>query len=292
MKTLSEEINEIKNAKISKTAKRTALAKLGLLKSDVEIVMSSMPAPEARGSRFAYTFGVEIECYNVDRDLMHQSADANALRIAYEGYNHRDNTEYYKFVRDGSIVGDNGIECVSPVLDSRTGFASLEACCKALNETGAKVNRTTGLHVHIATRNMTGEWYRNVFQNYKMLEGVIDTFMAPSRRADNNYYCDTLQDHDFWGCTTINDVQMQLNGSRYHKVNAEAYKVHKTIEFRQHQGTTDFEKISHWVRFCAKLVGWSKRFAFDSTVASIDEIPFLTKTEKNWFKRRAAVLSL
>ena len=130
MKTLSEEINEIKNAKISKTAKRTALAKLGLLKSDVEIVMSSMPAPEARGSRFAYTFGVEIECYNVDRDLMHQSADANALRIAYEGYNHRDNTEYYKFVRDGSIVGDNGIECVSPVLDSRTGFASLEACCK------------------------------------------------------------------------------------------------------------------------------------------------------------------
>lgn len=179
MKTLSEETNEIKNAKISKTAKRTALAKLGLLKSDVEIVMSSMPAPEARGSRFAYTFGVEIECYNVDRDLMHQSADANALRIAYEGYNHRDNTEYYKFVRDGSIVGDNGIECVSPVLDSRTGFASLEACCKALNETGAKVNRTTGLHVHIATRNMTGEWYRNVFQNYKMLEGVIDTFMAP-----------------------------------------------------------------------------------------------------------------
>ena len=137
MKTLSEEINEIKNAKISKTAKRTALAKLGLLKSDVEIVMSSMPAPEARGSRFAYTFGVEIECYNVDRDLMHQSADANALRIAYEGYNHRDNTEYYKFVRDGSIVGDNGIECVSPVLDSRTGFGSLEACCKALNETGA-----------------------------------------------------------------------------------------------------------------------------------------------------------
>lgn len=179
MKTLSEEINEIKNAKMSKTAKRTALAKLGLLKSDVEIVMSSMPAPEARGSRFAYTFGVEIECYNVDRDLMHQSADANALRIAYEGYNHRDNTEYYKFVRDSSIVGDNGIECVSPVLDSRTGFASLEACCKALNETGAKVNRTTGLHVHIATRNMTGEWYRNVFQNYKMLEGVIDTFMAP-----------------------------------------------------------------------------------------------------------------
>lgn len=30
MKTLSEEINEIKNAKMSKTAKRTALAKLGL----------------------------------------------------------------------------------------------------------------------------------------------------------------------------------------------------------------------------------------------------------------------
>lgn len=130
MKTLSEEINEIKNAKMSKTAKRTALAKLGLLKSDVEIVMSSMPAPEARGSRFAYTFGVEIECYNVDRDLMHQSADANALRIAYEGYNHRDNTEYYKFVRDGSIVGDNGMlpyPSVGDRTDSEFAFRNILA---------------------------------------------------------------------------------------------------------------------------------------------------------------------
>ena len=53
MKTLSEEINEIKNAKMSKAAKRTALAKLGLIASDVEIIMSNMPAPESRGSRCA-----------------------------------------------------------------------------------------------------------------------------------------------------------------------------------------------------------------------------------------------
>lgn len=85
--------------------------------------MSDMPAPEARACCFAYTFGVEIERRDVDRDLMHRSADANALRTAHEGYNHRDNTGYCKFVRDGSIVGDNGIECASPVLDSRTGFA-------------------------------------------------------------------------------------------------------------------------------------------------------------------------
>lgn len=61
MKTLSEEINEIKNAKMSKTAKRTALAKLGLIASDVEIIMSNMPAPESRGSRFGYTFGKWFE---------------------------------------------------------------------------------------------------------------------------------------------------------------------------------------------------------------------------------------
>ena len=33
---------------------------------------------------------------------------------------------------------------------------------------------------------------------------------------------------------------------------------HKTIEFRQHQGSTNFTKISHWVKFLGKLVEWSR----------------------------------
>ena len=81
-----------------------------------------------------------------------------------------------------------------------------------------------------------------------------------------------------------------MNGDRYFKVNACSYSRHKTIEFRQHQGSTDFTKIKNWVNFCAKLVAWSKKNRLENEVTSIDEIPFLTKTEKNFFKSRAEVL--
>lgn len=56
MKTLSEEINEVLNSKETRTAKRYALAKLGLMKSDVtsllptcrsQSVASDSPTPLA-----------------------------------------------------------------------------------------------------------------------------------------------------------------------------------------------------------------------------------------------------
>ena len=82
-----------------------------------------------------------------------------------------------------------------------------------------------------------------------------------------------------------------MNGNRYFKVNACSYSRHRTIEFRQHQGSTDFEKISNWVNFCAKLVAWSKKNVLSSEASSIDEIPFLTAKEKSFFKSRAEVLA-
>lgn len=215
----------------------------------------------------------------------------NAMPFQYEGYNHVDNNHYYKFVSDSSIRGENPIECVSPVLTGKAGMKSLETCCKALNEANAQVNISTGLHVHIGAANLSDEAYINVFENYQKLERVIDTFMARSRRANNSQWCRTLQGKNFDVCMTKHDVFSVMNGNRYYKVNACSYARHQTIEFRQHQGSTDFEKISNWVNFCAKLVAWSKKNVLSSEVNSIDEIPFLTMREKSFFKSRAEVLA-
>lgn len=92
-------------------------------------------------------------------------------------------------------------------------------------------------------------------------------------------------------CLTKLDVYDVMRGDRYFKVNACSYTRHQTIEFRQHQGSTDFEKISNWVNFCAKLVAWSKKNVLSSEIDFIDDIPFLTKKEKSFFKSRAEVLS-
>lgn len=146
MKTLNEEIQEIKNMKGSKAAKKEDFIKLGLRKYEIELLLSELPKQVREVHKF--TFGVEIECL-VAASLMRESATRNAMPFRYEGYNHTDNNHYYKFVSDSSIRGENPIECVSPVLTGKAGMKSLENCCKALNEAGAQVNISTGLHVHI-----------------------------------------------------------------------------------------------------------------------------------------------
>lgn len=287
MKSLNEEIQDIKTGKGSKTSKKEALIKLGLRKHEIDIILSDLPKQVTE--RFKFTFGVEIECL-VASSVMRECATRNAMPFQYEGYNHTDNNHYYKFVSDSSIRGENPIECVSPVLTGKAGMKSLENCCKALNEANAQVNISTGLHVHIGAQNLSDETYVNVFKNYQKLESVIDTFMARSRRENNSQWCRSLQGKDFSFCTSKNDVYDVMSGDRYYKVNACSYSRHRTIEFRQHQGSTDFEKISNWVNFCAKLVAWSKKNVLQTEVTSIDEIPFLTVKEKSFFKQRAEIL--
>lgn len=288
MRTLSEEIQDIKNGKGSKTMKKEALIKLGLRKHEIDIVLADLPK-QVRES-FKFTFGVEIECL-VASSVMRECATRNAMPFQYEGYNHTDNNHYYKFVSDSSIRGENPIECVSPVLTGKVGMKSLENCCKALNEANAQVNVSTGLHVHIGAQNLSDEAYVNVFKNYQKLERVIDTFMACSRRANNSQWCMTIQGLDYSNCITKYSVRNVMRNNRYYKINACSYDRHKTIEFRQHQGSTDFEKISNWVNFCAKLVAWSRKNVLANEVTSIDEIPFLTVKEKSFFKNRAEALN-
>lgn len=291
MKTINETINEIKNAKISNAAKRVALAELGLLKYEVDMVMKSITKPGgvAKGR---FTFGCEIECY-VEKGRMLDEANNAGLNVQYESYNHVDGHAYYKFVRDASLDSrDDAIECVSPILTGVNGKASLRNMCLALNRAGASVNRACGLHVHIGAKNITDSQYVNTFVNYLMLEPLIDSFMAPSRR--NNTYAESLVEHaePLKACNTPNDVYYNaLHMSRYHKVNPASWRTHKTIEFRQHGGTTDFDKISNWVAFCGKLVLWSKSNRLERYVESIDDVPFLTDKEKAYFKSRQEVFA-
>lgn len=289
MKTLKEEIDAIKNANISKAAKKNALIALGLRPYEVVIEMASLATPASPRTP-AFTFGVEIEC-GVSRNAFIEAANRLGVRYEYERYNHRDGHSYYKFTSDASLIICDAIECVSPVLKGANGKKSLKTTCDALNEAGARVNSTCGLHVHIGAADLTEQQYCNVFNNYYFLEGIIDRFMAASRRADSNQFCRTVQDHSrLTGCTTAEDVRDELS-SRYHKVNAESYLRHRTIEFRQHQGTTNYEKIINWVTFCGKLVEWSKKNRLTAHVTDINDVAFLTKKEKEFFGRRIAELA-
>lgn len=283
--SLQSQIEEVKKSNISRDAKAASLLALGLLEKEVQLFLDAPVKIRAPRKVMTYTFGVEIECYNVVRYDLTRGLQAKGVECICENYNHTDHRSHYKIVDDASLSGNNSAECVSPVLSSRGGFASLKKVCESLNEIGAKVNKSCGLHVHIGAADLTDEQYCNVFKNYYLMQSVIDSFMAPSRR--NAYYAHHLTER-IMGCNTRLSVRLS-HRNRYWVVNPCAYDRHKTIEFRQHQGSTDFTKIQNWVKFCAKLVDWSKGNVLTAPIASVDEIPFLTATEKRFFKSRQAV---
>lgn len=307
---IRKEVENIMKERATQTVKREKLLKIGLTTSDIsqlfhaERLAKKLAKKEREAARqvmvdtleqiFArYTFGVEIECYNARPSRLVATAQSKGLEMHHESYNHADNDRYYKLVSDASINGNDPIECVSPILNGNNGgFDTLKACCAALNEVGAKVNRSTGLHVHVGGQ-ITEKQYANTFANYFYLESVIDTFMAPSRR--DNTYAKRLNGSINRDCLDIvsnargvNDV---FHNNRYYKINCCSWERHHTIEFRQHQGTTDYNKISNWARFCVKLVHWSENHRLTAPITSIDNIEFLTDEEKTYFKNRAQQLA-
>lgn len=283
---LNEQLLAIQKSKAPLAEKKALCIKLGLRPRDVEYLEFS-----GFFNCECLTFGVEVEC-NVRRDDVIRFARCYpTFRFGYEGYNHTDNRHYYKFVTDGSVHGYSPIECVSPILeDSEDGFKSLETCLRVLNSAGASVNSSCGLHVHVGVEKLTVEEMVNIYKNYQKLEGLIDSFMAPSRRGDCRW-AKSLQRICFDRVSSVDSLQARMSHDRYYKVNAMAYSRHKTVEFRQHQGTTDYKKIAKWVSFCCKLVEWSKRHVLESEVTSIADVPFLNDEEKAFFASRVEYFS-
>lgn len=286
-KSLIETIDDIKKSDMSKNDKIIALKACGLRDKEISDMLAVYVPKCMTSKRFTYTFGVEIECVHAERNALVEAGRINGVDIHSEGYNHRDNSSYFKIVSDASVGGDiDPNEVVSPVLcGNKRGLDTLKKAIKSLDAVGARVNSTCGLHVHIGVEKFTGEQYVNIFKNYQKLERLIDSFMAPSRRG-NCRWARSLQGYDFTNCHGVDDVKRVLDYDRYRKVNPMSYDRHHTVEFRQHQGSTNYEKISMWVKFVSKLVGFSRFNVFASEVVSIDDIPFLNDDEKAFFKSR------
>lgn len=234
---------------------------LGNITRTLESPNNTIASPTMITKAFDKEFGVEFEAYNVTRSTLISKMRAAGIECHDEGYTHR-TTRYWKVVRDSSLTGNNSFELVSPILKGEAGLAELMKVCKVLKQCGAKVNKSCGTHVHINARNFTLEQWKRVYINYARLEKVIDGFMARSRRRDTNTYCEGFSGINGFETkinttASLEGIAGVLNNRRYWKVNPESYSRHNTCEFRQHQGTTDYIKISSWIRFLSNLVDYS-----------------------------------
>lgn len=201
------------------------------------------------------TFGVEIE-FQGNREEVARLMNAKGVRAYVEGYNHTTKS-HWKLITDSSC----GYELVSPPLKGREGLEQLKKACEALKEAGASVDRRCGLHVHHDINDYNAKQIANIFAIYIKLEKTIDTFVPNSRRANNNTYCRSL----FQGTTqqAILDKLKAVNSledigriwhTRYVKVNFQSYVKYGTIEFRQHSGTTEFDKMYNWILLTQQIV--------------------------------------
>lgn len=223
--------------------------------------------------------GFEIEAVDITQDLtrgmvakwLHRK---HGLLVKDMGYTHEVMSET-KIVSDGSLGGGVGMEIVSPPLHEHEVRSYLTKLLKSLKGV-LRVNTTTGLHHHIEIadphRSRPSEDRAHIGRiglAYAYFQDAINKFLSPSRRNNNyampmnylwsqfrgmlnsgDYSQEDLLKYDIlWG------VMHDFHGeTRYQAVNPTSYRKYGTLEFRQHQGTTNPIKIEAWSQILMLLV--------------------------------------
>lgn len=216
-------------------------------------------------------FGVEIEYKDAKASTVQSNLNKKSITNIQEGYHASNNFTVWKVCSDSSVstgYGRNmrGGELVSPVL-TIDNLDQIDAVCDALQKSNATVNRQCGLHVHISWESMNGKTIKKIVDRYKMFEYEMDRFMPPSRQGNENRYCRSLVNIDFSRSPNANYLS-DLVGNKFSKVNTSNLTSRtKTIEFRHHSGTTDYNKIANWIEFLQYFVAQSikikQAFKFD-----------------------------
>jgi hypothetical protein len=210
------------------------------------------------------TFGVEIEFFGITQEVANNALLGAGLNSAIEQYNH-DARPWWKVTTDASVTNTGtglgrGLEVVSPILSREQGFNDLGKAVKALLDAGAKIDKTCGIHVHIGADGMNGGDIIRLIELYTINGSHIDGVIAQSRH--NTCWAKKYNN------AGVSNLRSQLSGlsggeplrramrniDRYYAVNASSYLRHGTIEFRQHQGSLNAEKIASWVKFVMSLL--------------------------------------
>ena len=260
------------------------------------------------------TFGVEFEGYNVPMSVLERKLRAAGINAGQSYYSDR-NASYWRIKPDGRLRGNNPFEVVSPILQGEAGLAEMKTVLDVCLAAGAEVNISCGFHVHWGVADWDMENFRNLAARYVKFERVTDWLMPPSRRENNQYYCQgwvtdpnyKVSTQKMWNKAkskkTIKAIQKMLGHGRYYKLNLSAFWSHQTVEFRQHSGTFDYTKAEAWVRLTGAMVAQSsnrdrlqnwrtgdedKRTALDILIKPMVSAGYLPKTIARIYRKRLA----
>ncbi len=307
------------------------------LRKDVEGATDAMTArttpqrvARAQVEKQGRTFGVEIECivpYSKaaerqglawDRWLAASLEEMTGMpfnRGQYSG-------EQWGIKSDGSLNTAGldrsrtwlALEVVSPVLRPADGYEKLTKVCNALISLGTKVNASCGLHVHIGAVDLNAGERRNLLSQFIRYERFFDLILPASRRttkyaasmrskisATRNASTKAAEHAILRLLAAKTEAEVNaLFAANHHDRMANALGEHGTIEFRQHSGTINPEKVVNWVQLVSAffekakdkpaLPFYSRRLTAEEEMEKFFETFAIERPLRAYYRKRHAAL--
>ncbi len=126
---------------------------------------------------------------------------------------------------------------------------------------GFTTNAQCGTHVHLDMRSRDVKVaYANLFNT----QAFLRKFLARGRKS--NEYCKKNKAKTF-------DDQLAVNDRRY-AINTQAYREHRTLEIRMHQGTLISKELVPWIHLLLKIV--------NHTAPVVDSVSTLKQAKKQF----------
>jgi hypothetical protein len=249
-----------------------------------------------RGRRF----GVEIEfiCTDgsfgepIDPEIVVDELEAAGIVCHNDGYSHQVQEDAWKIVSDSSV--SEGWELVSPPMywDQRE---QIETVCRVLDELGASVDASCGLHVHHEVRDLTLSAFKRFYSKWAEWQHHHDLLVSPSRCGGQ--WASPITEDNLEEVRCMRSLA-DLGGcyiDRYRTLNITCYSNYGTVEIRQHQGSLNAKKILAWVAYGQAIIasvrgreGTPPGSPHGGTVSFLDALPFNCESSREYLKGRAA----
>jgi hypothetical protein len=246
-------------------------------------------------------FGCELETIGCSR-----AAVARAILSVVGGTVHDENGDEvvvidrrgrrWAAVHDGSLSHRVHAEIVSPIL-TEEDVPELQQVVRAVRNAGARVDSSTGVHIHIDGAPFDVCKVRNLVKLFHKQELLIFAAFGVSLARRGTYCKDT--DADFikaldrraptsrdelnalwYGRTRRRASLGKYDDTRYHALNLHSLFYRGTIEFRLFEGTLNSEEVKAYIDFVLALA----RKALASRAASSRKRPFDPKSAKYDFR--------
>lgn len=236
--------------------------------------------------RFSITLNFLSSFEENPKKLISKISEYSKIKILSEEFDRNHwHISFLTLVKD-SKTEKNLFSISSPLLEGSKGFKEIFEICEILKKLKCTVPTNSFLVINLDPLGLTGGDIAGLIRSYFLFETKIDSIMPNSFKK--NKFSDMMlpvmeklnlpkvPSVDFNFDIPLSDLISNLDKETY-KVNLLSYVKNGTIEFRQHFGTLNPEKICHWINFLLTFVEESKITSkeFIQTKSELKEVEVL-----------------